>query len=54
MDVSMDGLVHPVREIVVRKYVLVYSSRVLVLGRAACQFSLRACVLHAECAWCIA
>lgn len=29
MDVSMDGLVHPVREIDVRKYVLVYSSRVL-------------------------
>ena len=25
MDVSMDGLVHPVREIDVRKYVLVYS-----------------------------
>jgi hypothetical protein len=25
MDVSMDGLVHPVREIYVRKYVLVYS-----------------------------
>jgi|LauGreDrversion4_1035100.scaffolds.fasta_scaffold09002_5 hypothetical protein len=53
MDVSMDGLVHPVRENDVRKYVLVYSSRVLV-GRTACQFSLRACVLHAECAWCIA
>jgi hypothetical protein len=26
MDVSMDGLVHPVRENDVRKYVLVYSS----------------------------